>query len=670
MSIDSKIAALALDAIDIPLCVVDRDLRFALANKAYHKLIAAGGIKVDDPIGRPLLEVIPVIRDFAGNYFQQVFDTGEPHSKVNTIDSGGRSVEIEAHFFPIRDGDVITHAAAILRDVTDARSLADAVRHSQQIASAIMSSSTSIMILADTSGIIHDLNEPAAAWFGRPRNDVIGKPGQDIAPPDWVATVTPYFVEVLFTQKPARFQFKSGERILDTSLLPVIGDDDCVESFAIFASDITQEAQALERISQSEERFRVQFESIPVPTYVWELQGDQMVLVDYNPAAYAFTGGGVAHFMGKPAIEMHRSDPKIIEELFTCATQQVIIEREMPYQFRLSPVLTHLRVYYVPLPPNRVLVHTIDMTEQKQIEAQLRESREAYRDLVENVNDVLFSVDRDGILTYVSPAIKRILGYDPLEVIGHPIWPLFHSEDIPLLTQSFKDVLAGVLYPSEYRLKSKSGELCWVQSSSQPIVGPNGPVGLRGVLVDIATRKAAEEQLRLAHHELEARVEERTEELARANEQLQIERETLERKNLVLQELIAQIEESRHHAAMQILANIERVVLPIISHLEGRLDARANRYVTLLKQTLGEITAPFAATLDSAYRQLTPVEIEICNLIRRGYGSKQIAELRHSSVQTVVKQRKIIRRKLGIDSEKVSLANFLAKLEAGPTNSN
>ncbi len=142
----------------------------------------------------------------------------------------------------------------------------------------------------------------------------------------------------------------------------------------------------------------------------------------------------------------------------------------------------------------------IDITDRKRAEGALRKSEEAYRDLVENVNDVLFSIDDKGIVTYVSPAIKSILGYDSLAMAGRPVWPYIYNDDLPEIRKSLGDVLEGILYPSEYRMIAKSGEAKWVRSSSRPVFEGDKVVGIRGVLVDIDQRRRMEEALAESEH--------------------------------------------------------------------------------------------------------------------------------------------------------------------------
>ncbi len=186
--------------------------------------------------------------------------------------------------------------------------------------------------------------------------------------------------------------------------------------------------------------------------------------------------------------------------------------------------------------------------------------------------------------------------------------------------------------------------------------------------IDLTALKQSEDQLRQAQFNLAQKVAERTAELENANDQLTVERETLQRKNLLQQELLDQIGESRRAAALQIQANIDRIVLPLIEHMQAKVDARSMEYVEMIRKSLMEITSPLVSRLEQKFRHLTPQEIQICSMIRRGYSSKEIAGIRNCSPQTVLKQRKTIRRKLGLANTEANLATFLASIAIEPTS--
>ena len=180
---------------------------------------------------------------------------------------------------------------------------------------------------------------------------------------------------------------------------------------------------------------------------------------------------------------------------------------------------------------------------------------------------------------------------------------------------------------------------------------------------DITERRRAAEELQAAHDELEERVKVRTRELADAMESLRVEREALEQKNIALREVLDRIEEGKKQLASQIQSNINRIVVPVLKSLERKIPTTNQKYINLLHTSLNEITSPLIGALEAKFRQLTPRELEVCNLVKSGMSSKEIAETFSTSVQTVLKQRAAIRRKLGIARAKTNLVSYLKSLE-------
>ena len=140
-----------------------------------------------------------------------------------------------------------------------------------------------------------------------------------------------------------------------------------------------------------------------------------------------------------------------------------------------------------------------EIAERTRAEAALRDSEEKYRHLVENINDVIYAVDAQGVITYLSPAIESQSGYRPAELIGRVFFDFIYQEDRQRILRQFEKVLAGHLEPSEYRIVIKSGEIRWIRSSSRPIYQGDQVVGLHGSYIDITEKRCLEEQLRQAH---------------------------------------------------------------------------------------------------------------------------------------------------------------------------
>lgn len=143
---------------------------------------------------------------------------------------------------------------------------------------------------------------------------------------------------------------------------------------------------------------------------------------------------------------------------------------------------------------NRKLTDEIE--ERRSIANALRESEEKYRDLVEDINDVIFSTDQNGIVTYISPAVKSSLGYDPQEIIGESFVNYIHEDDHTMVLENFAGILAGQINPTEYRIRTKTNEYRWVRSSSRVIMKEDQIAGIRGSFTDITEKKKLEEELR------------------------------------------------------------------------------------------------------------------------------------------------------------------------------
>jgi PAS domain S-box-containing protein len=141
-----------------------------------------------------------------------------------------------------------------------------------------------------------------------------------------------------------------------------------------------------------------------------------------------------------------------------------------------------------------------DVTDLKSANEAHRESESKYRQLVEDINDVIYELDRDGIVTYISPSIQEIAGYSPEQIIHNNFAFFIHSDDRQSLIDEYLDILSGhVREPDkEFRIITTTGDYRWVQISVRPICDENQVVGLRGVLRDISKYKESEERLRLS----------------------------------------------------------------------------------------------------------------------------------------------------------------------------
>lgn len=137
------------------------------------------------------------------------------------------------------------------------------------------------------------------------------------------------------------------------------------------------------------------------------------------------------------------------------------------------------------------------------MEKRIKASEERYRDLVENINDAIYTLDSEGVFTYVSPVIRRMGKYEEAEVIGKHFSNFIHPDDLEGLNASVRRTIAGKLEPYEYRLLDKDGRVAYVRTSSRPIMKNGVYAGMTGIITDITERRHSEAALR----EREARLD-------------------------------------------------------------------------------------------------------------------------------------------------------------------
>jgi len=158
------------------------------------------------------------------------------------------------------------------------------------------------------------------------------------------------------------------------------------------------------------------------------------------------------------------------------------------------------------------------------------EENERYRILIENTYDIVYSIDREGNLTYVSPQARRY-GFDPDELMSQNFLNFVHPKDREAMLYGFqKTITERSEFISQFRIKNKRGRVYWIEEYGKVRQDKTGAViSINGVLRDVTERKRVEEKLRKAHAKLEGKVQERTAELRKTNETLLV--EINERKN-------------------------------------------------------------------------------------------------------------------------------------------
>jgi PAS domain S-box-containing protein len=134
----------------------------------------------------------------------------------------------------------------------------------------------------------------------------------------------------------------------------------------------------------------------------------------------------------------------------------------------------------------------------------LGESEERFEKMVTNSKDVIMLTQADGVILYISPSCKTVLGHEPEELIGKVPW-IIHPDDLECAKTIFFSALTNHMSgTAEYRILTKQGQTRWINHSFSQIV-ENGKIKeVVSTIQDIT--KAKEEHIKLVESEARFRL--------------------------------------------------------------------------------------------------------------------------------------------------------------------
>ena len=295
--------------------------------------------------------------------------------------------------------------------------------------------------------------------------------------------------------------------------------------------DITQQRKDQEKLGESDARFRAMFENSAVGMGLMSLDRK---LTDANQAMCDLLGYTREELMGvSPVLITHPDDmpasAALHQDMMAGKIDHYTSERRY---YRKNGELFWAQVSMsLVYDPNRTPLYIVgmiqDIDQQKRAVEGLRESEARFRAMYDNaaVGMSMMSLDRKVIS--INPTAAQMTGYTFEELYNTDPSLLSYPEDRPIGVEQFRQMVAGELsgFQMEKRFLRKNGELFWGRVTYSTV--PDGlgrPQYLVGIIEDITLQRQAAQKLVEQEAEyrrtLEARVEERTHELASTNERL------------------------------------------------------------------------------------------------------------------------------------------------------
>ncbi len=295
------------------------------------------------------------------------------------------------------------------------------------------------------------------------------------------------------------------------------------------AIDITDRKLMEESLRQTWERLELAIEGARLGTIDWDLTTGEMIPSAQLAEILGYSFDHLQSLLQTWESLVHEEDWPALKETVDAHCRGEIPAFEVEYRARTGSgqwrwLLGRAKVVERDDQGNplRLAGTALDIHDRKTIQEELRRNEARYRGFLEKLEGVTYQATLDPEFIFIHGAVEAITGYSEDDLLSGRIgWlNLVTPEDQPGVWEVLSRLQTGQedSIEMEYRIRRKDGTVRWIYSNVQRIRNTNGaPVVLQGVSYDVTERKRNEEALRQAHQELEARVAQRTAELAAAN---------------------------------------------------------------------------------------------------------------------------------------------------------
>jgi PAS domain S-box-containing protein len=265
------------------------------------------------------------------------------------------------------------------------------------------------------------------------------------------------------------------------------------ETNELLRNEIAERKAAEESLSS----LRKAVESSTVGITVTDLSG---VIIYTNPAEAAMHGYAVDELVGRPARilapENIRKEmtPAEINELKSHTRETVNIRKD-GLVFPINRTTDVVREQSGN--PLYIVSVSEDITEKRRIQEKIEESEKKYRNLVDNMQDLVYIIDEKGNIQFVNQAVADRSGFGIDELQGKSIADFFTKESLKYLEETYRKRTTGDevgVYELDYY--DRAGNVRTIEAKERPIIRDGKIVEVQGIARDITQRKQAERALR------------------------------------------------------------------------------------------------------------------------------------------------------------------------------
>ncbi|MGA2919257.1 PAS domain S-box protein [Methanoregula sp.] len=500
--------------------ILDDEGRVLEANPEYVRL--TGHRDLSEIIGRSVVEWTAASEadKNAAAVRQCVHDGFIRNFEIDYTDAAG-------HITPIEINATVVHEEGkcriitLCREISDRRKAETAMRESEERYRLLAENSPDMIYFIDADGFVRYVNEFAAISMRARPGDLVGKHVNELFSPEIAGPHLEEILKVIANRQPSHREIfeilPAGGIWLDVHLSPLIDETGTVLGVLGLSHDISERKNAEEALVRLSRLDQEALDVAKMGHFEFDVATQTFI---FNDQYYRLIGTTADKAGGyrMPAARfteqfIHPENTHFVEESIRAGIETPDSQFERRFESRIirpDGTIIWVEVWFRIEKDDggktiRFYGVNQDITERKNAEEALQESEMKYRMLVESSNDIIYTLNGDGVFTFVSPSWTTLLGHPTEDVVGKSFHQFVHPQDIPACDAFFANVVrtrerqTGVVY----RAYHADGSIHIHTSNISPVMDAQGTVvAYIGNARDITDMKRSENAIRESNRKL------------------------------------------------------------------------------------------------------------------------------------------------------------------------
>jgi diguanylate cyclase (GGDEF)-like protein/PAS domain S-box-containing protein len=365
-------------------------------------------------------------------------------------------------------------------NITDKVRIREDLARREQEYRLLAENASDVVFRCNMAGLIEWITSSVTARVGWTPEQIVGRQLRDLVHPDdtdRLAAAQAGLKDGIGFEIELRIRVRTdGYHWFSVAMRPALDDTGNVTHLVGGWQDIQNMVQARAALELERARLRATLDSLLDPHVMLEaVRNDKGKIIDFlftsaNDAACRYNKLDREHLVGRRLLELlpaHTSSGLL--DMYRDALESghplVLNDFVYPHEIHATDRRFDIRAIRV---GDALSFTWRDVTDRYLMARQLAASEEHYRLLTTNSYDTTIRIDDAGKITWVSPSIKTLLGWDPKEWIGRPVTDFVTPDSLSSLRSNLERVAHGEPVVARYRALAKDGSAHWAESRAKP----------------------------------------------------------------------------------------------------------------------------------------------------------------------------------------------------------